>query len=102
MHQKKIYKVIEAINEKLETITIEELNDYSAGNGLLTILEECIDQVLWDKESIDTFWKTYQSTTYDGTPLENAVSYAILYEYFGKALATKILKLQFIDNGGNE
>lgn len=88
MKIKQIYKIMELIDEKLEALTIEEYVDYGYGEGTLTILENAIDEVLWDKDSIEQFWKTYQSTTYDETPYENNVVYSILEKYFFARIAS--------------
>jgi hypothetical protein len=82
MHIKKIYKIMELIDERIEALTNESFEELLAGAGTLTILEESIDQVLWDKDSIEYFWKTHQNTTYDGTPCENNIVYEILSKYF--------------------
>lgn len=86
MHIKQIYKIMERIDEKLEALTQEDYESYCYGDGTLSILESAIDEVLWNKEVIDQFWKTYQSTTYDGTPYENNMVYSILEKYFFAAL----------------
>lgn len=86
MNNKKLLKIMELIDERIEALTIKTFEEYARGTSTLTILENCINEVLWDDNSIEDFWKTYLSTTYDGTPKENNIVYNILKKYFFEKL----------------
>ena len=94
MHIKKINKITELIDEKVEALTLDDIANYQAGDGLLTILENCIDEVLWNSDAIEEFWATYQSTTYDGTPFENNIIYDMLERYFFASIGCKVHRLE--------
>lgn len=92
MTNKQLLQVIETIDQKFETMTEEQFNDYCFGSGLLTVLEDAINEVLWSDDKIDAFWKSYQSETYDGTPKEAAICYRILEKYWEKAVDVVLWK----------
>ena len=93
MNIKQIYRVMAIIDTKFLTLTKSELLDYQAGSGILTILEEAINTVLFDKQSIENFWKNYQAVSYDGIPYNDYIVYDILSRYFFAAFTPVYNKL---------
>lgn len=86
MTQIQLLKIIETMDDKFDNLTDDDLELYKKRGGLYAVLEESINEVLWSKDKIDEFWKTFQLTTYDGTPKENMVSYMILEKHWNNCL----------------
>jgi hypothetical protein len=93
MNNKQLLRIFKEIDGLVESFTLDGLYKALEKSELYSILEKAINEVLWDKESIDHFWNTYQSTAYDGTPKEHCIDYMIIDSYFESKLNAHFRKL---------
>ena len=82
MNNKQLLTIMDRIDERLDQLTMHDIIKYRESEGILTILEEVIDEVLWSDDKIQEFWHNIHHTTYDGTQCEAADSYEILERFF--------------------
>ena len=88
MRKQQIFSIMEALEQRFENLTEDEFINLSTGSGLLTILENEIDNALGDAESIDNFWKNYQTHYYStDNPYPECLTYMILEKFFNRLAA---------------